>query len=402
MREKLIDVFSFSILFIIFCIQPFFTFIFFVIFNLFITPKKQTNLYFIAFFGALYISLINLTKIPESDLLYYLQALNDASNLDIGEYLIINAREPLFYLILYLIGNINWLGASHFILLSSFFPYMIFLSAVIKLCYKIKLSNRIIIAFLIFLLFFPQLFNISAHLLRQFIACSIMVYFLSLYIVNNKRSIFLGVVAFFNHFSVILVFFLNEVISLSRSKYLSSSLLLISTTLMLLIFFSAAYFFAQYLTEIPMIGIIFQRLIDPTELVEHAAFSLFQLAFAFMISCLSIFNILRSNLISRNSNAWVLHILTILVSLMVLVASFIPGFNEVALRFSMFLYFLMGLILPFTFHELNKIFNVEVCLIALIPIIISSLFYKTQFGVWTYAELVELLVMSFYGFWNYF
>ena len=131
--------------------------------------NSTTHLYAVVVFVAAYLGLVNLTTAPESDLANYIQAPKDAEDLDIGAFLLFYSREPLYYFLLYYLGNIPLFDQRHYIFLSTFVPYAIFGCSIIKVSLKLRLDHSLILGLVLCLLFFPQLFNISAHLMRQFL-----------------------------------------------------------------------------------------------------------------------------------------------------------------------------------------------------------------------------------------
>ena len=124
---SLVNLLTGVFLFICFLVQPFFTLMFSVIIVLFLNTKSSFHVYVIAILGALYLGLVNLTKIPESDLIYYLDAFNQAKILSLTEYFIVHTREPLYSALVYIMSNISFLNDRHFLIASTFIPYVIFL-----------------------------------------------------------------------------------------------------------------------------------------------------------------------------------------------------------------------------------------------------------------------------------
>ena len=209
-NRLLVTLWGALLLAILFSLQPFFTLIFCLILGSFIKSENQTHIYVLAFLVSLYLGLVNITKTPESDLLNYIQAFHDSQLLGLSDFLVIHSREPLYYISVFILGNSGFISETGFVFMSTFFPYYIFLSAIIKLSASVCLRNRSIIIIMISLAFFPQLFSLSAHLMRQFLAAAIMVYVLSEFIIFGEKKYLVGIVAFLNHFSVGVFFFITS------------------------------------------------------------------------------------------------------------------------------------------------------------------------------------------------
>ena len=399
-NRLLVTLWGALLLAILFSLQPFFTLIFCLILGSFIKSENQTHIYVLAFLVSLYLGLVNITKTPESDLLNYIQAFHDSQLLGLSDFLVIHSREPLYYISVFILGNSGFISETGFVFMSTFFPYYIFLSAIIKLSASVCLRNRSIIIIMISLAFFPQLFSLSAHLMRQFLAAAIMVYVLSEFIIFGEKKYLVGIVAFLNHFSVGVFFLLQALASFVPRARLSTSLNVAGYLLTLLVSFNLLLLIAKYLTELPLVGMIFVRLIDPSG-SDHGPFNILQFIFASVVIGMSIFNMSGRYKILRTSNAGLVHLVIIVFSLLVLISTLESSLSLMSLRFSIFLYFIMGLVAPFTLIKIDKMVRVDMILLGLVPVIIYAFFYKTYFGVFNYADPIELLAFSIFELWNY-
>lgn len=384
---------------LLFLLQPFFTLLFCVIFSLFMRTKNPFHVYMVVFLGSLYLGLVNITKTPESDLIQYLAAFDDAKIMNLGSFFILYSREPLYYLAVYVMGSIDFLDGRHFILASTFIQYFVYLVAVLKLCLHINLSHRSTVAFIVMLLFFPSLFSISAHLMRQFIASSICIYVVVQMLIFEKTNILLAFVSFLNHFFVGLFFFLIVSLKIAHSKRISKALVLISSSLTLALVGVALYSVSRYLVDMPYVGAIFSRIINPVGFIEFAPFNLSQTVFSLFILGCSLFNLNSKWSSCKTANFEIIHWATVFFCGIVILSSFISSFSEVTLRFSLFLYFAVGFVFPYTLFRINRRIDTQPFLIILMVLVIISFMNKIQFGAWEYADIVELLSYSFFGFW---
>lgn len=398
---------SFSILgslFLLTCfsVQPFFTFIISALLGLFLNTKSSYYIYIIIVLGSLYLGLINLTKIPESDLVNYLYSFNQAKNLNFKEFLILHPREPLYTIIVYILGNIYFLSDKHFLIATTAIPYVIFLVSVVQLSLHLNLRNRSILALVLLLLFFPQIFNISAHLVRQFIASSICFYVVSKYLTTGKRKVVTAIVAFFIHFFVSLFFFLIFIMRYAHSKRYPPSLTIVSSIFLLCISYFTIYAIVLNLpANILLFHAITSRIINPAGQIDFNPMGLSQYVFIITILSCAIYNLKGNSSHFRTINFKIVHRAIIAFCLLILISSFIPTFSEVTLRFSMLLYFASGLVLPYTLMRVNNRINTEFILIIFIPVVIGLFFLNSQFGTWQYANIYELLAYSGPEFWKF-
>jgi hypothetical protein len=126
---------------------------------------------------SVYLGLINITKVPENDLVAYLWWLTLARESGFIEFISSGPREPGYVLYMYLLANVPWSNDGLFIFVSTALPYGIVLATLARFGFKLNLPDHVIIGVLILVAFFPPLFNNSAHLMRQFLAGAFIAWF---------------------------------------------------------------------------------------------------------------------------------------------------------------------------------------------------------------------------------
>ena len=70
----------------LFVIQPFFLFFFVFLYGLYVKGITRKFLYFFVFLGSFFLSMINISKLPESDLLNYIEAFETAKDITLNEF----------------------------------------------------------------------------------------------------------------------------------------------------------------------------------------------------------------------------------------------------------------------------------------------------------------------------
>jgi hypothetical protein len=379
---------------LLFIFQPFLTLSIIIFLGLTKEILPSKFIYLIAFLGSCYLGLINITKFPDSDLLNYLDWYRVAQNSFLVDYLLINSREPLYFIGLYGIANFPFSSPQLFIFLSTVVSYFIFLIAVIRISIYLGLRDRLIIGLIISFLFFAPLFSLSAHLMRQFLAATIVVLFFSEYIISGKRKWLILFLAILIHYSSILfipIVFLKKIRSFSSN--ISLTLCLITLPLM--------YFFGKVATplfsEIPVLGFVFDR-IAADDGAELETLSLAAISFGFITAIISFLNMrgIRRPVVSNG--LWVINIGVIVIVVIALVANTQTQLSEIALRFFFYLYFLFGLTLPiYIASRKNSVRFLSAILLIEIPFFV----YKLQFGEWEYAPLNTLLFTPSWLLWPY-
>ena len=151
--------------------------------------KLKSNLInLLIIFLALSLSFINMTKVPENDLQFHAYQYLFVENRSLFEYLVIIKKEPIGYIFNFLIYHISNGSIKIWIFVFTFSSYLLFFSALKLFFQKITAPYHLLVFGLILAAFFPQLFSLSAHLIRQFIASSIFIYFAvdKIFYGNNK------------------------------------------------------------------------------------------------------------------------------------------------------------------------------------------------------------------------
>jgi hypothetical protein len=183
-------------------------------------------LQFISILLAFYLGCINSTKSAynDPDLTWYLAGFLDAGRQDFLHYILnfgINGKGkelgfPFFnYIIYFIIGP----SKSWYIILYTTVCYSFLNFAYIKFCKAIKVSYTFTISGLFFIAFLPFVFAISAVILRQFLAGSVLMYILVRNCFYGKKSWGLAIFMVLCHTTSF--FFLPFIYTPFFNKYIS-------------------------------------------------------------------------------------------------------------------------------------------------------------------------------------
>lgn len=133
---------------------------------------------------ALWLGMLNITKVPEGDQEMYVWMFERAAKLNPLEGIFNYAggveKEPVYGLYNYLC---YWLfgGSKHiFFMLSTFIQYYLLFSAVNRVFTRARQGVSAVVCGVMVLSFFPQVFTLSIHLMRQSMAFAIVLYAVSL------------------------------------------------------------------------------------------------------------------------------------------------------------------------------------------------------------------------------
>lgn len=363
----------------LFFFQPIIAMLVLVICCLRLHGRSILLLFVLATMISFYLGLLNVTKQPISDLGAYLRWLALARELDLLEFMAINPKEPAYYTYMYLLSHLPGSSDGLFVFVSTAMPYGILLVALARLAYRFGLPNHAIVGALIFFAFFSPLFNNSAHLMRQFLAGALIAWFYIEFILGTRGSWLIMVLAVLTHTTAGI--FLPLAIIGSIRRYSLGTLLTIAS-LALLFILVLLKFAGYYLTSVPYLGDIIQRILAGVY-VEHAPLGQAPLL---MLCCLSLFSLyqlytgIRSREKVTRESAHSLYIATLFISLFVGWAH-LSGETMLATRFLLYLYFLSGPLLVLALAEMpNKKIFTGVAL-TVMPI---YFIYTVVNGVWTY------------------
>jgi hypothetical protein len=365
---------------VLFLFQPVIAIVALTVYCLLLERSSLLLLFVLAAMLSMYLGLLNLVKLPESDMGVYLKWLALAREQGLIEFMAISPKEPGYCLYMYLLANVPWSDDGLFIFVSTILPYGIILTGLVRLGSRLNLPAHAIVGALILIAFFPALFNNSAHLMRQFLAGAFIAWFYVDDTLGSKSRWWILLLAISFHTTALV--FLPLAVAGSIRKY-SPGILLTIALLVLSSVFILLKFAAPFMTSIPYLGSIFQRAISGVY-IDHAPLGmapLLLLCFVFIFALYKLYIGVRSRELVSKEVAYNLYIATFFLSLFVWWAHF-TGETMLATRFLLYVYFLTGPIVLLVFVEApnKKIFST----IALITIPVYFV-YTIVNGVWTYG-----------------
>ena len=234
------------------------------------TDTSNKNIYYSLYFLiSIFLGLVNSTRIPESDLLYYKNIFEDAGRFNFSTYIgIYGVKEIVYFIFSYLSYYILYGNFKLYIVLVSFIQYYLIFLSLHKL---FKDEPKLVILFAVIINFLNStLFFSSVHLLRQMLAASIfMFYFASLY--TDKKNYWLLIpIAFLIHSSSLLLFLIILIPSI-KNKINLRTLLIFSIVFIVFYFWgnNIISFFDNLTRGIPFLNYPFSRIPD-LELMEYS------------------------------------------------------------------------------------------------------------------------------------
>ena len=161
--------------------------VFFLWLSLFFVNKKSHQKimlrgYIVAL--SIVVSLISSSKIPESDLINYIDHFHAASDLSFLEFSVY-FKEPGYAVIVYVFDFLSQSNVAVFLLLFAFLSYYLFLTSLRILGEKIEIHHSLLVSIISMAAFFPLIFSGNLHLMRQTLA--VIVFILAFVLTYNKR-----------------------------------------------------------------------------------------------------------------------------------------------------------------------------------------------------------------------
>lgn len=171
---------------VLYLINPFIATITSLLFSIIIKSRYSIKILIINI--SLFFGLLNATKFIEGDLFAYHNYFINGPQKSLIDFLSQFQADYLYYFVTYIAYFILFHSWELFIILITFFSYLfIFKSAEIILSRAKGIKTiDIILGLLIVAMFYP-LFSFSAHLVRNFIAAAIILYFVTNYFFKNKN-----------------------------------------------------------------------------------------------------------------------------------------------------------------------------------------------------------------------
>lgn len=344
------------------------------------------------FFTSLFLGLINSLKVPESDLINYINFFEAVPDFNLVEYLLFTGREFLFNLLNYVLFYLTTGNSSVYIVVLTSASYFLLFYSLLKMHQVLNYGKSSLLLSIGAAILFPTLFSLSAHLIRQFLASSLVMLFLVDYFFYNKRRFLIITIAGLIHTTAF--FFIIFLAPLFKQNLTNGKTLkkLLFPILLILI---SIYLFDELLDLLrtfPIASYIIDRI---TFTDKYASFNKLGLTNFILLG----FNIVITYLACRSKNYKKTHRAKgIFLVNLVLLLFIILNYNntEIALRFSFFAYFLF----PFSFYFLrnvffNKYLNNTFLIIALFILLMLLILFVLNlfYGVWTYINPEKLLFL---------
>ena len=346
-------------------------------------------------FISTYLALIVTTKSQESDLLHYADIFFNSKNHSLISYLNFYGKEFIFFMMSYF---------SYYVFDGNFDLYIIlFMLCIYLSIYRGIYSvyfNKIPFFLLLLLVFYVSslrgIFFASHHLIRQILAFSIVIYFISTRY-YTKPKYYLLLIAFFVHTSSISFILISLLPKINKLFSIKFFLYFISACALL---YSTNNFILLNIENIPFLGYITNRIFDVDSLFNSSFESLtfFEHVTSFVFLALALYLTLFNKKFPKQSyilNTYILYFILTYVFLLVLDNEFL--FIRNYLNFSLFYPFIIGSLLSYIYISRFKLAYVFYVLFFLLIFVQYILFFRSIEDQ-DYDAVFELILNSVFHF----
>lgn len=355
-----------------------------VIISFFLMTYRSSEVNYIvlfAFFSCLSLSLINSGKVPENDLLNYQDRFFLVPQIPFLQYAILMGKEPIYFIYSYILFYLTFGNFKLFLFLTSFASYFLVSLSYIKIFKTLNLGFKSIVYGLLTFFLFSNLFSLSAHLIRQFLASSIVLVVLINIAYLNKQRLFLFLNGVLIHSSAI-IFTPAYLLSKNSSKK-RFSLILTAFSIIFLTITQGSKFFLNILPDIEFLKYPFARIAYRKVYVNLGDLG-------FLNYLVIVFNIIIFYLFS-NIN-WRTRILTFASILILIVTLSFYNDSEIPMRISFYAYLLLPLSIMYSYSLIKKSTFKEIIYLSFLIFIGLQFLLRLKFGSWTYENLDSLLI----------
>jgi hypothetical protein len=361
------------------------------------TSKDVRYYYALGLFIALYLALINMTKIPESDMLQYQAYYMLSGKCSLKKYLIEqNFKEPLYIVTTYVCYYLFHGSWDFYVVFITFFYYAIINYCIIRVGREYGVSHFCIITALFFSSFFFQAFSFVGHAMRQCTAEAIFALFLVEYFLNNKRKWWILICAVLYHSVILPLCILPFIPKIKKAMTFKRVLvMLVSISILSILYYSLE----PYLANLPVIGYSYSRLNsgllneNGRTMFKFTTPTIFYMIVYIMMLFYSTYTFYKKKM---ESGIVAISNILLLIVIFILVMQILQGYYLI-LRYFIVLYAFGGIVLVFFLSKLSVHVRFAVELV-MIPFILVYFYYYLDDNTFTYESSYQALVNPVFAY----
>jgi hypothetical protein len=370
---------------LLYIINPFLATVASVFFAIVIKHSHSTKI--MIFNISIFMGILNSTKVMESDLNAYHIIFLNASKESFIDFLSQYNSDYLYYTITYLSSNVLGMNWGLFIFLITLFSYLLIFKSGELIMSKIKDIKSIdIVLGLLILAMFYLFFSLSAHLVRNFIAASIILYFISNYFFKNKNLWYLIPFSMMIHASAAIFSFVYLIPK--KLTFTNISLYIVLVIICTFFLVNIAHIFEYKISDNVY---LVQRLTDFSEFSISSSIDKLFMSLAILIIVLIAIQKLdvQSVKIERY---------TLMLIVLLLAGYALSEIDVIVSRILLYGYFVLVPLFLILFVQNNIFFRM--LNVVILCVMVASFINNLLYGPWTYMNELEIISSNIFDYFN--
>jgi len=358
--------------------------------------KEEQSFFALYTFLALYLGLIMSTKEPISDWLNYKIQFELAESKNFIEYIIYFKKEPVFYIINFILYKIFVGSFTAYAVTIIFIGYFLFFISIHKFWRYFSNNYSIILFSILFFAFFNNHFSNSGHLTRQVLAGSFFIFFFIEKIVNKRNRWLFVIMAVLIHSSSALLFIIIFIPSFVNKFSIKRFLVIFISFLVFSALGGVVYSYFNNLTSsISWLNYGFQRIetIDSLKTTWYEGGGTFGNRVYYFFLLAIVIRVYVFKIVSSKEY----YLFNVLIALVFLQEYYvISGLLFLQLRFMVYIFLFIPFVLPYIFNtnlkRNNTFIKIEIIQTVLVVASIVRFFLRRNSGEFQYDSIIELLI----------
>jgi len=377
-------------------INPLFAIIFCFVF-VYNEKNNDALIYFLYALIALYLGLINSTKVPVSDLLNYKDFYDDASMMSFGNYIFILGKATIFFVMSFILNKAFFGNFDLYIIFLTFLMYFLVFISIHK--YWRNQENRFHILFFAVLIFglFHPLFGYSSHLIRQILAGSLFILFIINKDIKGQYPWIIAIFAVLIHASAGILFLISFLPGIQKRLNLKRTIIL-TLSIFTLVYFGneLLVFFYRVTSGIPIFRTVFHRLINLQPFSDQRDFvvkgsMLFRRGIPFFLLITMLFVYFKKDI---KDNSY--HIINVFIIFYIFLESLYNlGFLFFHLRLTAYVYLFIPFLIPHIFASVKSkkgVVSIKIVESVIVFLMIINFYSYLNRSNWEYDSIVKLIL----------
>ncbi len=356
------------------------------------TYKSEKFIKVLMIFSMLYLCALNTTKVPENDMMRYLESYQRVPRFSLEGFLMRSGlmKEVAYQTLVYILYYVTIGNQYLFIFVVSFLGYWFMFMSIFKFGKEYNLPIYIIVTEVLFLSFFLQYFSLTFHLIRQVLATSVFIYALTFRNTSFWRYLLFCFFAILFHSAVGILVFLSIIPIMKRRlkmKEIGLFIVFAAFCIIILTTFASYALFILESEESNQMTYALSRVAGMEGAHDSTTFGLGRLSIS-----LSIIMIILC-MIERNKKKAMYY--PVVVNVCLVMSFMILGLSAsplVQLRFFFFVYSFLPLLFPIFLREKINI-SKAICFVTIVVLIV--LFYARLNHVFEYVSEEEALLLPY-------